>query len=199
MLAAQQQVRVARPADRVRVADLLVRAFADDALVRWVYDRAQLRARASRRFFRWSLDRMLPDDAVWTADDFAGAALWALPGNGVPTLREQVALVAGTALTIRRPLTKAFALDRVERAHPREPHLYLAVLGVEPARQGQGLGSALLRPGLALADEERWPAFLETVTPRNLDFYGRHGFAVIDELALPGGGPPVWQMWREPQ
>jgi len=30
-------------------------------------------------------------------------------------------------------------------------------------------------------------------------FYERHGFRVIGELSIPGGGPTLWLMWRDPQ
>jgi hypothetical protein len=26
----------------------------------------------------------------------------------------------------------------------------------------------------------------------------RHGFVVLDEMRMPGDGPPLWRMWREP-
>ena len=85
----------------------------------------------------------------------------------------------------------------VERRHPREPHLYLAVLGADPPAQGRGVGSAAIAPGLELADAEGLPAYLETAKERNLAFYTRFGFRVTDEFRLPGGGPTVWCMWRD--
>ena len=45
---------------------------------------------------------------------------------------------------------------------------------------------------------KRIPAYLEASTPRNRALYLRHGFVVLDEMRLPGGGPPLWRMWREP-
>ena len=86
----------------------------------------------------------------------------------------------------------------VERRHPADRHLYLAVLGVEPVRQGGGLGSTLIQPGLGLCDGEGLAAYLETGNERNLAFYGRHGFDVTGELTLPKG-PPVWLMRRPPR
>jgi GNAT superfamily N-acetyltransferase len=91
-----------------------------------------------------------------------------------------------------------WGLTRVERLHPTDRHLYLAVLGVDPPRQGTGLGSALLAPGLELCDRDGLPAYLETGNERNLAFYSRAGFQVTERLTLPVG-PPVWLMRREPR
>ena len=85
----------------------------------------------------------------------------------------------------------------VEKLHPTEPHYYLSILGVEPVRHGEGLGSALLQPMLRRCDSEGVGAYLETGTERNVRFYSRQGFRVTDEVALPNG-PPMWLMWRDP-
>ena len=82
--------------------------------------------------------------------------------------------------------------------HPSTPHLYLSVLGVDPPRQGQGVGSRLIAPGLELCDREGVPAYLETARERNVVFYERHGFRVTHELTLPRG-PRLWLLWREPR
>jgi ribosomal protein S18 acetylase RimI-like enzyme len=41
-------------------------------------------------------------------------------------------------------------LETMEGYHPSEPHWYLPLIGVEPARQGRGHGSALLSHALLL-------------------------------------------------
>ena len=80
--------------------------------------------------------------------------------------------------------------------HPKaEPHWYLAFLGIEPSEQGKGLGSALLRPVLERCDSEGTPAYLETSNERNLPFYQRHGFEVVQQCGIPDG-PHFWGMWR---
>jgi ribosomal protein S18 acetylase RimI-like enzyme len=89
----------------------------------------------------------------------------------------------------------------VENLHKKDApkrHRYLMVLGVEPKRQGQGVGGALLQPGLELADRERVPCYLETAKEINVRFYEKHGFEVRRKIDLPRGGPPMWTMLREP-
>jgi len=98
---------------------------------------------------------------------------------------------------LRGPLV-CWGLATVERHHPHDRHLYLAVLGVDPGAQGSGVGSSLLAPGLELCDREGLAAYLETGKERNLAFYGRHGFEVTGQLTLPRG-PTVWLMRREPR
>jgi GNAT superfamily N-acetyltransferase len=85
----------------------------------------------------------------------------------------------------------------VENQHPGDLHHYLSYLGVAPARQGNGLGTALLRPVLDRCDSQGAPAYLEATNKRNLPLYRRQGFEVREELDLPNG-PRLWTMWREP-
>jgi ribosomal protein S18 acetylase RimI-like enzyme len=72
-------------------------------------------------------------------------------------------------------------------------------LGTEPARQGHGIGSALLDTVLAQVDEAGDAAYLESSKERNVSLYARFGFEVIDEHRSKLGSPPIWRMWREPK
>ena len=193
------EVRAVQPHDVDALTHVLTRAFADDPVTRWVYGGEAATSRWSERFFAWQLRRLIPQDVSWTTQDGAGgAALWALPDQWRESARETLGLVRLTFRGVLPRLPRVLrGLGQVEVRHPSERHLYLAVLGVDPALQGTGVGSRLIRPGLDLCDRERLPAYLETGRERNLAFYGRHGFRVLDELRLPGG-PPVWFLWREP-
>ncbi|MEK6326064.1 MAG: GNAT family N-acetyltransferase [Actinomycetota bacterium] len=99
-----------------------------------------------------------------------------------------------------RRLPLAFrARMRMERRHPRKPaHWYLAIMGVAPECQGRGMGSKLMYPALQTLDAQGTPAYLEASSVRSRALYERHGFEVTGEFNLPSGGPPLWQMWREP-
>src|SRR5687767_6551888 len=71
-------------------------------------------------------------------------------------------------------------------------------IGVEPARQGRGLGAALLRAQLAVCDQAGLPAYLESSNPRNRPLYERHGFEAIGEIKV-ADCPLVVPMLRKPR
>jgi ribosomal protein S18 acetylase RimI-like enzyme len=191
-------VRLSEAGDHKTLTQVLARAFDDDPIQRWVFPGARVRARYGGAFFRWLLWRCSDQQVTWTTDDLAGAAVWNLPDRWQVSVSQLAKLgqLAGAGVRWRGPLVM-WGLTAVERRHPDDRHLYLAVLGVDPLRQGAGIGSRLLAPGLELCDRERLPAYLETGKERNISFYSRHGFRVIDRLRLPAG-PPVWLMRREP-
>lgn len=179
---------------------MLARAFHDDPVTEWFYRREASRPKWIERFMAWQLGRLIPQGQVHTTADGAGAALWALPDRwretGADTMR--LLLAVGPAMLVRLPQALR-AVSGIEQHHPRERHLYLAVLGTDPSRQGEGIGSALMAPAITLCDSEGLPAYLESSKERNVDFYGRFGFRVVEELPLAKGGPPVWLMWRDPR
>jgi ribosomal protein S18 acetylase RimI-like enzyme len=193
------EVRLARGDEVPQLAAMLARAFHDDPVTAWFMRNESRRPRYASRFFAWQLHRLIGQEHVYAADDRSAAALWALPGqwreSNWQALRLFVALVPALGGHLS---TAARGVERVEKRHPDEPHLYLAVLGTDPPAQGRGIGTALLRPGLELCDREGLPAYLESSKESNVGFYARFGFRVTEEVAMPGGGPRVWLMWRDP-
>ena len=86
-------------------------------------------------------------------------------------------------------MTANETMDTIHKTRVPEPHRYLMIVGVDPELQNQGVGSAIVREGLALADRESVRCYLETSERRNLAFYERHGFVVLEEAKdTPCGG-----------
>jgi GNAT superfamily N-acetyltransferase len=193
-------VRKATAADVDDVAQALGRAFHDDPVMTWLLPDPRTRTRRAAKWFALQLVRfVLPYDACWTTDDRTAAALWAPPGQWRVSIPDQLRILPQVLPIFGRRIPAALRLfNHVEAHHPTEPHYYLAVLGTDPPFQGKGLGSALLAPVLEACDREGLPAYLESSKERNVPFYARHGFTVTHELDVPGGGPRVWLMWREP-
>ena len=80
--------------------------------------------------------------------------------------------------------------------HPKEPHLYLQVLGCDPPFQGKGYGKALV-DHLALeakARPEIAGVYLETMTEANVAFYSSRGYEILGELHPIG--VRTWRMYQ---
>jgi len=88
------------------------------------------------------------------------------------------------------------AQERLQAAHPDDPHVYVWMLGVDPAVQRQGAGRALLGSTIADADARGLPVYLETSNPDNLPYYGSFGFEETGRAALPRTAT-VWFLRRE--
>ncbi len=78
------------------------------------------------------------------------------------------------------------------------PCWYIGLLGVDPAEQGTGIGSALVRVFLKCAAEDACPTCLWTTTESNVEFYKRLGFEVIAADVLAGSDLPYWIFRQEP-
>jgi ribosomal protein S18 acetylase RimI-like enzyme len=205
--ATQQPAPVTREVVRATAADhrqlvrLLERAFRKEELVSFFVKQDARLVERGQRYFDVLLRQLgFPQGEVYRTRDSDGAALWFPPGFDVPVLgllryALEFSRVCGA---LRSPATFT-ALARMMAKHPRQPHWYLMHLGVDPERQGRGIGTALLRPVLERCDRERVPAYLETSTELNLVLYRRHGFEVFEEWTVPCGGPGQWRMWREPR
>jgi ribosomal protein S18 acetylase RimI-like enzyme len=200
-VSARPAVRRATAGDIPELARMLTRAFLDDPVAIWAYPPDRLRPRALERFQATRLRQLVVQGEVWTTDDLCCAALWAPPLHWHSSLRETAQLLPAFAhprLMVRMPLV-AVGWELLERAHPRTPpHFYLAVLGTDPDAQGRGLGSAVLQGVLEQCDSDGVAAYLESSKERNVDFYARHGFRVLDEIKLLRG-PTMWKMWRDPR
>jgi ribosomal protein S18 acetylase RimI-like enzyme len=87
--------------------------------------------------------------------------------------------------------------DRMGASHPRDPHWYLPLIGVNGPFQGRGYGSALLRHALAICDSQGMAAYLESSNPKNVPLYRRHGFELTGTIQA-GSSPEIYPMLRRP-
>jgi ribosomal protein S18 acetylase RimI-like enzyme len=197
-------VRPAGPDDIDDLAGVLGRAFEDYPMMSWLVPDADRRARVRHPHFELALRKLwlpMPGHHVSTTPSRAGVAVWVEPDHWRLPKRRAIPVVPGM-IRIHgiRTMRRIVGLPQfVEKRHPTEPHWYLQMLGVDPAHQRTGVGSALVKPALDRCDREGLPAYLETLEAENVAYYRRHGFEVRDEADLPRGGLHVWLMWREPR
>ncbi|MBV8951043.1 MAG: GNAT family N-acetyltransferase [Actinobacteria bacterium] len=196
------------PLARARVreaAAMLARSFDDDPLSLALFPGPRRRKVSLRSFMAATMRDALRHGEVWAALDgsqVVGIAAW-LGEGAYPLTPPRVLRQAGAALVaLLTPQTLPLGtrlIAETQAAHPKEPHWYLAVLGVDPAHQGRGIGGVLLRPVLQRLDRQERPAYLETSKERNIAWYGRQGFELTGTLEVRPGAPPIWTMWRAPR
>lgn len=190
-------VRPATADDVTRATRTLRLAFTDYPLTRHTVDARDYprRVGALQELFLTRIG--LPYGRVWVAEQGGAVTVWTTPEHDIgPVFAEiapAVAELAGDRAAAHHAAEAALGPHR-----PAEPVWFLATIGVDPDRQGRGLGRAVLLPGLDGAERAGVPAFLETSTADNVRFYQRLGFEVTAEVDLPDGGPRTWCMMRRP-
>jgi GNAT superfamily N-acetyltransferase len=113
-----------------------------------------------------------------------------------------------TGMRLIKPLMMYITLGRMAkkvlhfrgewgRRDPKEHHLHLDPLVVEPEMQGRRIGSQMLTRFCQIADEKGIGAYLETDRDANVRLYSRFGFKVIDTTEI--FGVPNRFMWRDPR
>jgi GNAT superfamily N-acetyltransferase len=194
-------VRPATAADVRPLARVMARAFYDDPPFVWMLPEAATRLKRLGRFFatltRGEALAHGGVDVACAGGEIAAAAIWLPPGHWAPTTAEQLRTLPGFARAFgRRALAAAAYSQAMAHAHPREPHWYLYLIGVDPARQGTGLAAALLRSRLDQCDREVQPAYLEATKATSVPIYQHFGFQPTGNPRLPDGAAPLTAMWR---
>lgn len=138
----------------------------------------------------------LENCAGFATADFAAASLWLRPGAEADG--DAIGALIGETVAPERAAVGAQVGELMDKFHPEDPHWYLSMIGVDPARQGRGLGSALLKHTLDIIDAEGSLAYLESSNPKNVPLYERHGFEVLGQIA-PADFPGMTPMLRRPQ
>jgi GNAT superfamily N-acetyltransferase len=186
------------------VGAMLGRAFLDDALLVYMLPDDAERARLAAAHFTPFVKAVHRVGTVYITPDVTAAACWCPPGTRdfppdvvAATGLDRMGAVVGDEPWAR--ISGVFEhLDARREALGVGPHWYLALIGVDPAHQGTGLGGAVIRQPFARADAAGEACYLETLEARNVPFYERHGFRVIEDGTEPVSGQRYWLMLREP-
>ncbi len=189
-------IRTTTARDEPSVIDTVVLAFSADPVARWSWPGSHQYLSSMPAFIRAFAGGAFAHSRAYCSDDYAGAALWLPPG----VHSDDAALGEIIQNTISGAILDDFlaVFDQMAKYHPKEPHWYLPMIGVDPLHQGRGYGSAILSHALQHCDAEHMPAYLESTNPRNMTLYQRHGFKALVTIQV-GASPPVVPMLREPR
>ena len=190
------------PSQREEASHTLTEAFMDDPLYRAVQPNQAKR----RRMLIWMNSRVLQYTLLFgeanTIEEFGGIACRLPPGHTELTplgiLRSGLFMIPfylgpGAYLRLNRYLSVS---NRLRQQHGPDKCWYLWVIGVDPKKQGKGLGSRLMRPMLERAELEKETVFLETENNVNVRFYSQHGFKTVASSVVPGMDVTTWSMIR---
>lgn len=70
----------------------------------------------------------------------------------------------------------------IKAKQPKSDFIHLWYIGVLNSHQNKGEGSKILKEFLELKKNENIPFYLETSTKRNLNFYKKFGFELVEEI-----------------
>lgn len=184
------------------VGAVLGRAFMDDPLWASAFPNDRLQKLVSM-FTALAKTTLAAGGIVEVTPGISGAALWMPPGRseGAWSMFRSGFALPRFALRLPPSERKVMLAVLQQFDHRRKhlmpsPHWYLSAVGVDPARHGEGLGSALVRRGIERAERDGRPIYLETETESNVRFYERLGFEVLEQSVATGLELPVWLMSR---
>ena len=190
---------VASAAHYQAVIDTLSDAFMTDPALRYIVPDDTARAKALPKLFAL----LIADDAkagtvMRTSQDEA-AALWRNPGLAKGSGGNSFSLILNMLQIFGLAIPRASRVAEALAAHLPDGHYhYLHFVGVRATYQGNGWGGAVICDGLARADADGLPTWLETATPENVALYQHLGFTTHVEWDVPKGGPQFWGMMRVP-
>jgi ribosomal protein S18 acetylase RimI-like enzyme len=189
-------VRTMTTDDEVPAIGIVVLAFVADPVTRWVWPEAHQYLAAMPGFVRAFGGGAFAHGGAYCTNGYSGAALWLPPGVH-PDGERLDELMESTASPAAREAGPAM-FEQMATYHPKEPHWYLPLIGVDPAQQGRGHGDALMRYALERCDRDKQPAYLESTNPRNISLYRRHGFESVGAIQA-GSSPTLVPMVRAPR
>lgn len=189
-----------------RAGAVLGRAFEDDPLWEEIFPDPGMRPDLLISVFTGLARATVAAQGVAeTSQELDAVALWLPPGKTVgfrAMVMSRFALprfvMSLPADDRKRMLAVLRQLEERKKALMPNPHWYLSAVGVSPDRQGEGLGSALVRSGLRRADDDNVLVYLETETEDNVRFYEHLGFDVVEQITATALDLPVWLMTRPP-
>jgi GNAT superfamily N-acetyltransferase len=180
--------------DQAKAYEVLVSAFTDDPVERWLYPELPAYVAHFPQFLASFGGAAFDTGTVWRLGDFSAVALWLPPEVGADG--DAIGALLTETVSPDKHGDAFSVLGQMDAAHPKYPHWYLPWFGVDPPWQGQGIGGELMAHCLDVVNADHLPIYLETPNPRTIPFYERHGFVVMG-AAQSGRCPPITFMLRD--
>lgn len=190
----RETIKIVAPEDRSRVVAILTMAFAMCPLLRWLYPEPDRFLRHFAGFLDcYAGDPYADRSGACFASSDKGALLW-LTDKAHRDDAAMMKFLLSSVPEYRRSETEKL-FEEFGKYHPKEPHWYFTMLGIDPTHQRSGLGGLLYRYGLSILDEAKGLAFTEATSLRAARLYERLGWQIVGEVQI-GSSPPFFPMLR---
>lgn len=179
-----------KESDLVKASRMTARAFFDSSfIVDAIPDESERSSKLPYLFEFMIRFGILYGVAYAFSPELEGIVVW-LPYENIYMSFIQMIRCGGLRLIFKlglKTVLKYMNLDEfINKRHKeniRFKHWYLLLISVDPECQSKGIGGQLLKPMLEIFDRENVPCYLETQNERNVAFYERHSFEIIDKYS----------------
>lgn len=178
-----------RPAeiyDRDAVVKLLAASFDANPAVNDTIIPDKHRARRLKALMEYVFNTGFARNGVFVTNDLLGALVMYDPVSFPVTFSDRLRQLQLVHRCIGWSRMKyATAKDkRMAGFRPESPHLYLQMIGTDPAAQGKGIGSKMISFIQGMSASASKTIYLETSVLKNVEMYKRKGFVVHGEWKI---------------
>jgi ribosomal protein S18 acetylase RimI-like enzyme len=172
--------------DKPIIIDILSKAFEENKSVNFVVKQDASRKDRIRNLMEYSFNLCNQFGEVWISDNKEACALVLHPDQKKFSLSAALwdAKLALSVIGISRVKAVLDRESKIKKNHPATPFSYLWFIGVDPERQGNGIGSDLLTKTIEVCEEKKRPIYLETSVEKNLKWYQKFGFEIFKTIDL---------------
>jgi GNAT superfamily N-acetyltransferase len=170
--------------DRNIIVDILVKSFRDNKSVNYIIKQDARKEQRLKLLMEYSHDVCRLSGDVFITDDKSGCALIVKPDMKKTSLNSILLDVKFAIKCLGLfNITKAMNREaKIKSYHPNGLLYYLWFIGVDPAKQNQGIGSNLLKEVIREGQNDNRIICLETSTQKNIPWYQSFGFNIYQEL-----------------
>jgi len=183
-------------------------AFQDDPVTIFSFPDEKERKEKLQYYFKMIYEYGVRNGVTYaTSEDIEGIIIWLPPNKIYPstwTMMRHGGFYAMRKIGLKFKAMKiSIAVFNYEEARHKDlvpyDHWYLQNIAVKPEEQRKGYGGLLLGAMFKKIDSEGLSIYLETNNEKNLSFYQKHGFEILEHTIIPEIDVPLWCMLRKPR
>jgi len=188
--------------DIKKCADVAAKAFLDDPSSTYLLEKDLSHPKLYEYYLK-AFNALYTDASIFAPDEAIEGFIILMPPGKTSVSARRFIESGGLALPfsvsfgiLSRSLEYESNNLRIRRNVCSDETWYIFQFGVAPEKQGQGLGSKLMKPFLNWLDEQQLPCYLETHKQKNVDLYAHYGFILKATDTLPNKKHTQYGMLR---